>query len=1196
VTLTAGNDIANIGGSIDAADSLKLAAGRDLNVVSSTRTSQSTQGSRTNIDGVASLSVTGSGATLIASAGHDINLNAAQVTNSGKLGKTSIEALNDVNLGTVAESSSQAIKWDADNHRDESAIADVGSMIAAVGDVNLKAGHDLNTRAAEVTSDPGAIVAVTGNDINLQAGSSSVNVDESHKSAGSSGWFATKTLETRDRVAQTQAQESTFSGHTVALQSGADINVTGSDIVSTMDTTLSAGRDINIAAAVDTIDETHQRNEETSGMFSGGGMGFTIGTKEKNNTDQRIRANASASSIGSTKGSIGISAGNHYRQTGSQLLTPKGNIDIAAKRVDVAAAIETEQNNRKSVSKQSGLSISITNPIIAAVQTVRQMKAASKKTKDQRMQGLASAAAALTIANTQDMVAASAAPAGGIDLAVSIGGSKSINRNKQNSTSAHGSRIAAGGDITIAATGAGKDSDLMVQGSDIAAGKNIVLRADDEVNLLAAENTNEQHSSNKGGSASIGFSVGTSGYMVNLGLSGNIGRGDGGDLIHINTHVDAAKNLTINSGADTNIVGAVASGKQVTVEVGSAGKGNLNIVSLQDSSKYKSSQQSLGGSVSVGMGKMSGNISAAQSKVDGKYRSVNEQSGITAGDGGFDIKVNGNTHLEGGKIASTDKAAGHVKGKGKGKNKNKGKGTANKNSLVTETLTQSDIDNFSEHKASSLSLSIGGGYGSAGSAMNGTGIGHGNSGGKESGVTKAGISSATIKITDGEAQKAKTGSSAKETIASISSDVSTDRDTSGKLTKGWDGEQLQEEVTAQAEITAVFGKESSKGIGTYATNQENDLRRQAKEAKKSDPALARKLNAEADKWGEGGDYRSALHTAAGGLVGGWGGAAGAMASTQTMPQLSTMIDEMELPSAVKQALAQVTAGALGAAIGGVVDLAGALNVEANNHQLHESEKVLAERLADESNGQYTQKEIEEQMRGMTVREGRVNGDGPVTGGNNSETVIGKLPSSTDDTWLFAGKTPDGEVVYTQQAAVPDTDIRAYIVRKTTRDSLPSLVTYEGPFIAPKKPVYTNVSLRIPTAKCAVTAADCAAGIESSLGSAERRARGVENLNTVSRWAGQVSSAANAYASYLAYRPTVVTQAAAATQIGVAGAADILGMSSDLLAQFLQPDARQYFDDGIIDIVNYRISKKFPVFGPAINETVELVRNINNPSS
>jgi len=285
----------------------------------------------------------------------------------------------------------------------------------------------------------------------------------------------------------------------------------------------------------------------------------------------------------------------------------------------------------------------------------------------------------------------SAAPAGGVDLAISMGASSNQSNTVQNSTTSAGSTVAAGGNTTIIATGAGQDSNLAIGGSEVS-GTNVNLQADNQINLIGQRNSNEEHSTNKGSSASLGVSFGSSGLMVNASASGSRGKGDGSDSDVTNTHVNASNQLAMNSGGDTNIKGATASGKQVTANVG----GNLNVGSQQDSSQYKSQQQSLGGSLSVGLGTkgfVSGSISASRSKVDGNYVSVTEQSGILAGDDGFKVAVNGNTDLKGAKIASTDKAV-----------------TDNKNSFTTASLTTSDIQNKSDYKAESQSFSAGGGY------------------------------------------------------------------------------------------------------------------------------------------------------------------------------------------------------------------------------------------------------------------------------------------------------------------------------------------------------------------------------------------------------------------------------------------------------------------------------------------------------
>ncbi|WP_293779683.1 hemagglutinin repeat-containing protein [uncultured Oxalicibacterium sp.] len=110
------------------------------------------------------------------------------------------------------------------------------------------------------------------------------------------------------------------------------------------------------------------------------------------------------------------------------------------------------------------------------------------------------------------------------------------------------------------------------------------------------------------------------------------GNADGKDVTWTNTHVNAGNQLALVSGKDANLIGAVASGKQVTADVG----GDLNIQSLQDTSEYDSKQKNVGGSITIGAG-VSGSISYSKSKVSSDYARVTETSGIKAGDGGFQV-------------------------------------------------------------------------------------------------------------------------------------------------------------------------------------------------------------------------------------------------------------------------------------------------------------------------------------------------------------------------------------------------------------------------------------------------------------------------------------------------------------------------------------------------------------------------------
>jgi filamentous hemagglutinin len=94
-----------------------------------------------------------------------------------------------------------------------------------------------------------------------------------------------------------------------------------------------------------------------------------------------------------------------------------------------------------------------------------------------------------------------------IDAGVSVGASLSESHGEQHDSTVKGSAIKAVGDVTISATGAGKDSNVAIIGSDIAAGGNVHLTADNQVDTLAGQNTHSSHTHNKRLGGSVGFSV-----------------------------------------------------------------------------------------------------------------------------------------------------------------------------------------------------------------------------------------------------------------------------------------------------------------------------------------------------------------------------------------------------------------------------------------------------------------------------------------------------------------------------------------------------------------------------------------------------------------------------------------------------------------------------------------------------------------
>ena len=956
LTVAARNDLNNIGGQIIAASSLNASAGRDLNVVTTTSSASNQTGgtssnsfSLTGIDRVAGLYVSNPGGTLLASAGRDANIIAGVISNSGANGSTVISAGNSINLGTVATASSSLQSRGEDHFLRDSQTADVGSELQTAGSLSLIAGKDLNAKAANVQAG-GDLTASAGNNVNITEGRKTNSFGFALTTAESDLFSSSSTTERRSSE-QDKAVGSSLGGKTVTIVSGKDINVKGSSIISDAGTTLAAGNNLSIEAAQNTSSSTSFYEKKESGLLDGEGAGITVGTREQS-TDQKNRGTtAAASTVGSIAGNVTLVANEAYKQVGSDVMAPGGDVTIVAKKVDIVEARETSRSETEQKFKQTGLTLEITSPVISAMQTIDKMSDAAGDTKDSRMQGLAVANAAFAAKNAYNAVQAGQLPkptggnnpsantdaepsaadkAGGINIAISLGSSESQSNSVSQSNTANGSTVTAGGTITIAATGAGQDSNLTIQGSNVEAGRAVQLLADNQVKLLAAQNTASQNSSNSNSSGSLGVSFGTDGLLFNASASGGKGKADGTDTAYTNTQVKAGQQVSITSGGDTTLQGAVVKADQVKAAVG----GNLNIASLQDSSTYTSEQKSMGGSVSVGFGKMSGSFSASNSNINSNFNSVGEQSGIKAGDGGFQVNVGGNTTLNGSVIASNQVAV-----------------EQGKNSFATGgTLSINDIQNSASYDAKSVGISLGTSQQPTGKLdMSGLGIGIGSDKGNASSTSSAGISG----------------------IAGNTAVRSTDAETG--LAKIFDADKVQREIAAQTQITQYFGQQATKAVGDYAQTKLNEaltLRTQANTETNDERKQA--LNAQAkeleDNWGSSGVLRVALHTVIGGLTGGSGGAVGAAAGTLTAPVVAQALTDAGISGPLAQTLTAIASTAVGAAAGGTAGGAAAGNEVVNNYLNHADATRLLALQKKLNAGQLTQEEAAERTALITKDE------------------------------------------------------------------------------------------------------------------------------------------------------------------------------------------------------------------------------------
>ena len=348
----------------------------------------------------------------------------------------------------------------------------------------------------------GALAASAGHDLTLTAGEAGLQASAAHYRQ-KNRLLSKKRSTTQDTLDTTTALASTFSGDTVALAAGHDLTVTGSSVVAQGDLSAVAGRDLTIEAATDTRVETHYHKEKESGLFGSGGIGVRIGSRMLSTDLQSQTTTAVGSTLGSVEGNVTLAAGNAYNQVGSDVLAPGGDIGVLAQSIAIEEARETSHTAYEMKARQSGLTVAITSPVISAVQTIGQMAKAAGNTSDSRMHALAAASAGLagyqgykavetgqgqtikgadgTLKDNQIITgkdadgnvtsrdANAADKVGGINLSISLGSSKSQSTSTATSDMASGSTLAAGGNVTLVATGSGAESDSLIQGSKVSA-------------------------------------------------------------------------------------------------------------------------------------------------------------------------------------------------------------------------------------------------------------------------------------------------------------------------------------------------------------------------------------------------------------------------------------------------------------------------------------------------------------------------------------------------------------------------------------------------------------------------------------------------------------------------------------------------------------------------------------------------------
>ncbi|EKJ4583872.1 hemagglutinin repeat-containing protein, partial [Escherichia coli] len=947
----AAGDISITGAAVSAGDSVLLSAGNDLNMNAIQAGERRRYGGSGWYETHAVAPTVTAGNSLMLSAGRDVNSQAAGIMAENSM---DIRAGRDVNMaaestGTGDHDSTFSMKTVHDSVRQQ------GTDMTSGGDITVTAGRDITSVATAVTA-KGDIRVNAGHDIVLgTATESDYHYSESGETRNRLLSHQTTRTITEDSV--TREKGSLLSGNRVTVDAGDNLTVEGSDVVADRDVSLAAGNHVDVLAATSTDTSWRFKETKKSGLMGTGGIGFTTGSS-KTTHDRReagTTQSQSASTIGSTAGNVSITAGKQAHISGSDVIANR-DISITGDSVVVDPGHDRRTVDEKFEQKKSGLTVALSGTVGSAINNAVTSAQETKESSDSRLKVLQATKTALSgvqAGQAAAMATATGDPnATGVSLSLTTQKSKSQQHSESDTVS--GSTLNAGNNLSVVATGKNRGDnrgDIVIAGSQLKAGGNTSLDAANDVLLSGAANTQKTTGRNSSSGGGVGVSIGAGGNGAGISVFASVNAAKGSEKGNgtewTETTIDSGKTVTINSGRDTVLNGAQVNGNRIIADVGH----DLLISSQQDTSKYDSKQTSVaaGGSFTFGSMTGSGYIAASRDKMKSRFDSVAEQTGMFAGDGGFDITVGRHTQLDGAVIAST--------------------ATPDKNHLDTGTLGFSDLHNEADYKVShsGISLSGGGSFGDKFQGnMPGGMISAGGHSGHAEGTTQAAVAEGTITIRDRDNQKQNLANLSRDPVHandSISPIFDKEKEQRRLQTVGLIsdiGSQVADIARTQGELNAL--KAAKEATGETLPANATEKQRQEYLAKLRDTQAYRN---EMAKYGTGSEIQRGIQaatTALQGLAGGnlAGALAGASApelahllkSTEKYPAVNAIAHAILGGAAAAMQGNNVAAGAAGAATGELAAraIAGMLYPGVKQSDLSEEQKQTISTLATVSAG------------------------------------------------------------------------------------------------------------------------------------------------------------------------------------------------------------------------------------------------------
>jgi len=543
-------------------------------------------------------------------------------------------------------------------------------------------------------------MAIAENDLVLNGAKENRDFEEFHKTKSGSVAKVTKTsLDQQQSVTQVGTQ---MSGKDVLLSAGHDMKAKGIQAIADNNLHIQGGHDVDIAADTNHFKNKRVETKKTSGVFTGGGIGITFGSKsEKHDYETEGWTQSDArSTLGSMNGNIRVSAGNHSNVMGTDMITPRTNrIDIEGASVKVEAGKDIIESKEGHEYKQSGVTIALSTPVTDMAQAAYNSVKRAKQVSNSKLQALYAMKAGeeafmaaqnvSKVAETLDALRAGNMQNTGTtsspSVKISIGyGSQKQTQSSESQSISHQKSTVNTGTFNAKA----RDEKLSFEGVDANA-KLMALSGKKGIEIKGVKDEEHQRTENKSVGGSVGVFVGTNGNSYGIGIEGSVnvakGKSNSDSERWQNSHFTADKIITNSEEGGLNLDAANLKAKRWEANIQ-----NLTVTSRQDTEKYESKQTGASASGSVAYGSGGGaSVSASYSKAKVDYAQVKEQAGISVGEDGMDVTVHHHTQLNGAIIESD--------------------ADASKNRFKTQSIATTDIENKSEIKTESASISAGSG-------------------------------------------------------------------------------------------------------------------------------------------------------------------------------------------------------------------------------------------------------------------------------------------------------------------------------------------------------------------------------------------------------------------------------------------------------------------------------------------------------